>query len=314
MRKKSLTSGIVFFLFLFGHSYAETYRFAGGPAGGTFQYYAEGAASLAAKSGMDVKPDSSEGSTVNIRLADSGKADFSVAYSGDVFKALKGMLSKDKKKYTDVLAMGFFFNAAFQLIVKADSGITSARQLIRKPVGVGNFGSAALASAEMFFSEIGLWQSVKKRFDGYSKAEESFSKGELDAFCIFTGFPNDSAEKAASRNRIALIDLLKDVQETDMFKKYPYLSKTTIPANTYKGVDTDTDTFQDSALWIVNSRVPAEDVYKFLGVVYSDEGLISMVKAHPSAKEMSLKNGIRGVVTPLHPGAEKFWKEKGILK
>lgn len=305
---------MVFFLFLCGYSDAEIYRFAGGPAGGTFQYYAESAASLAARSGMDIKPDSSEGSTVNIRLVNSGKAAFGIAYSGDVFKASKGRLSKDKKKYTDVLATGYFFSAAAQLIVKADSGITSARQLSGKSVGVGNFGSAALASCEIFFSEIGLWQAVRKKFDGYSKAEESFSKGELDAFWIFTGFPNDAAEKAGSRNKIALIDLLKDARETDMFRKYPYLSETAIPAHTYKGIDTDTDTFQDSALWIVNYRVPAEDVYKFLSAVYSDEGLKFMATSHPSAKEMRLENGIKGVVTPLHPGAEKFWKEKGILK
>jgi len=314
MRKNIPISGLVFFLFLCGYSGAETWRFAGGPAGGTFQYFAEGIASLAVKSGMEIKPDSSEGSTVNIRLADSGKADFGISYSGDIFKATQGMLSKDTKKYSDVLVMGYLFSAAAQLIVKADSDIGSAKELGGKSVGVGNFGSAALASCELFFSEIGLWHSIRKRFDGYNQAEQSFSKGELDAFWIFTGFPNESAETAAAHNRIALIPLLKDAREADMFKKYPYLSETVIPANTYKGVAADTPTFQDSALWIVNSRVSAENVYKLLSMVYSEEGLKFMAQIHPSAKEMSIGNGLKGVVTPLHPGAGKFWKEKGILK
>ncbi|OQX25341.1 MAG: C4-dicarboxylate ABC transporter substrate-binding protein [Desulfobacteraceae bacterium IS3] len=302
------------FFLLGGYSHAETYRFAGGPAGGTFQYYAEALASLALKAELNVKPNSSEGSIVNIRLVNSGKSDFAVAYSGDVFKALNGIFSNDTKKYSNVLAMCYFFSAAAQLIVKSDSDIKSAKELRGKSVGVGNFGSAALASCELFFSEIGLWHSIRKRFDGYNQAEQSFSKGELDAFWIFTGFPNDAAEKAAAHNTIALIDLLKDIQETDMFKKYPYFTKTSIPANTYRGVVTDTPTFQDSALWIVNPRVPAEDVYKFLSIVYSDEGLKFMAQIHPSAKEMSIGNGLKGVVTPLHPGAGKFWKEKGILK
>lgn len=314
MRKIFFISGFVLFFFLCGYCHAETYRFAGGPAGGTFQYYAEGVASLAAGAGMDVKPYPSEGSIVNIRLVNSGKADFAVVYAGDIFKALNGMLPKDRKKYTDADVMGHFFSAAAHLVVKADSGITSAKELIRQPVGVGNFGSAALTSSELFFSELGLWQAVIKRFDGYNQAEALFSKGEIVAFWVFSGFPNDSVKKAGAHNRIALIDLLKDVQETDMFKKYPYLSKTVIPANTYKGVGTDTPTFQDSALWIVNSRVSADDVYKLLSIVYSREGLKLMAQVHPSAKEMSLENGVRGAATPLHPGAEKFWKEKGILK
>jgi TRAP transporter TAXI family solute receptor len=314
MRKKFSVAVLVFFIFLCRYSEAETYRFVGGPAGGTFQYYAEGLASLGAGSGINVKADASEGSVVNVRLVNSGKADFGIAYSGDIFKALHGMLSKDTKKYSEVRVMGYLFSAAAQLVVKADSGIRSAKDLKGQSVGVGNFGSAALMNAELFFSEIGLWHSLKKKFEGYNQAEAAFSKGEQAAFWVFTGFPNDAVEKAAAHNRIALIDLLKDIQETDMFKKYPYFTKTVIPANTYRGVTADTPTFQDSALWIVNPRVSADDVYKLLSTVYSDEGLKFMAKIHPSAKEMRLENGLRGAVTPLHPCAEKFWKEKGMLK
>ena len=98
------------------------------------------------------------------------------------------------------------------------------------------------------------------------------------------------------------------------YEKYPYFAKLSIPAGTYKGVDRDIPSFQDSALWVANSKVPADVVYTLLSKIYTPEGLAHMVNVKKTAKAMSIEDGIKGIVTPLHPGAEKFWKEKGILK
>jgi TRAP-type uncharacterized transport system substrate-binding protein len=86
-----------------------------------------------------------------------------------------------------------------------------------------------------------------------------------------------------------------------------------VPAGTYKGVDHDTSSFQDSALWVANADVPADVVYDLLSKIYTDDGLKYMVSQKKTFKEMSVETGINGIVTPLHPGAEKFWKEKGLL-
>ena len=71
--------------------------------------------------------------------------------------------------------------------------------------------------------------------------------------------------------------------------------------------------FQDSALWVANKDVSADVVYKLLSAIYTDEGLAHMLSQKKTFKAMSVKSGIDGIVTPLHPGAEKFWKEKGLL-
>jgi hypothetical protein len=76
----------------------------------------------------------------------------------------------------------------------------------------------------------------------------------------------------------------------------------------------DVPSFQDSALWVANSKVSDDVVYKLLSLIYTPEGLKHMVEQKSTFKEMSLENGVKGIVTPMHPGAEKFWKDKGILK
>jgi TRAP transporter TAXI family solute receptor len=111
-----------------------------------------------------------------------------------------------------------------------------------------------------------------------------------------------------------MINLAADAEESGFFDKYPYFSRLKIPAGTYKGVDYDVPSFQDSALWVANAKVPADVVYALLSKIYTPEGLAHMVNVKSTAKAMSVEGGITGIITPLHPGAEKFWKEKGVLK
>jgi TRAP transporter TAXI family solute receptor len=290
------------------------FKFSGGPSGGTFQYYASAISTLAKKNKINVLSSSSGGSIENIRLTDSGKTNFSVAYSGHVFQALNGRMKGDTKKYENVLAVAYFYGAPAQLIVRADSGIKSAKQLEGKRVGVGNAGSGAAANAELFFTELGIWDKIDRNFLGYREAAGAFGNNQLDAFWVFVGFPNASVLEAALQNKIDLVDVYKDAETVGLFKKYPYFAKVVIPADTYKGVSTPTNTFQDSTLWVANSKVPADTVYNLLKAVFSKEGLEYMVSVHKSAKAMSVENGTKGIITPLHPGAEKFWKEMGVLK
>jgi len=305
---------LVFTLTLSLSASARMYKMSGGPSGGTFQYYASAISTLAKKHKINLLASSSGGSIENIRLTNSGKTNFSVAYSGNVFQAREGIMKGDPRKYENVMALSYFYGAPAQLVVRADSGITSAKQLVGKRVGVGNAGSGAAANAELFFTELGIWDKIKRNFLGYRQAAGAFKNNQLDAFWLFTGFPNSAVIEAALQTDVNLIDVYKDAEEAGMFKKYPYFSKVVIPANTYKGVTTDTVTFQDSTLWVANSKMSDDLVYKLLTLVYSKEGLAYMVSVHKSAKAMSVANGTKGIVTPMHPGAEKFWKEKGILK
>ncbi|MCU7807717.1 MAG: C4-dicarboxylate ABC transporter substrate-binding protein, partial [Candidatus Thiodiazotropha sp. (ex Semelilucina semeliformis)] len=89
--------------------------------------------------------------------------------------------------------------------------------------------------------------------------------------------------------------------------------KLSVPACTYRGVDSDSTSFQGSSLWVANKDVPDDVVYEMLSLIFTEEGLAHMRAQKKTFKEMAVKDGVKGIVTPLHPGAEKFWKEKGIM-
>ena len=290
--------------------------FGGGPAGGTFQVVANGIqvyGPVKAIKDYTVRDQSSAGSVENLRKVDSGRMNMGVVYSGHVWLGREGKMKNDPKKYTDVMAVSYLYGAPAQLVVRAGSGIKSTKDLVGKKVGVGNAGSGAFANCELFFSHMGVWDKIERNAMGYNDAAQAFGNRQLDAFWLFTAFPSGAVIMAAQTNDIELVNLGKDAEDSGFFKKYPYFAKLAVPGGTYKGVDYDAPAFQDSTLWVANAKVSADAVYQLLAVIYTPEGLQHMVGQKKTFKEMAVKDGIKGIVTPLHPGAVKFWKEKGIM-
>lgn len=255
----------------------ERYIFTGGKPGGTSIYYANAISQLAKNKNMNFMVNSSGGAVEQIRLVDAGKSDFSLAYSGQAYHAARGELKNDPTKYENIRAMGFFYGAPAQLIINKNSNIESTYDLAGKKVAVGNAGSGAAEMSKLFFTELGIWDDIDARFIGYRQSAEAFNNGQVDAFWVFVGYPNASVTEAAFRSDVDLVNIYEDGESIDLYKKYPYLEKETIPGDTYQGVDNDVETFQDKTLWIVNNEVPNEVVYEILDATFSKEGLEHMV-------------------------------------
>ena len=295
---------------------AERMVFGGGPAGGTFQIVANAIQTFGpvkASEDYSVKAQSSAGSVENLRKVDRGRMQFAAVYSGHVYLGREGRLKNDEKRYENVLAVAYLYGAPAQLVVRRGEGIESTRDLVGRKVGVGNAGSGAFANCELFFTHLGIWDQIERNAMGYNDAAAAFGNNQLDAFWLFTAFPSGAVIMAAQTNDIDLIDLEKDAVESGFFEQYPYFAPLSVPAGTYRGVDHETPSFQDSTLWVANAKVPDDVVYDLLSKVYTDEGLAWMVNQKKTFREMSIETGTKGIVTPLHPGAERFWKEKGVL-
>lgn len=295
---------------------AKRIVFSGGPAGGTFQVVANAIqvyGPVKENKDFKVKAQSSAGSVENLRKVDRGKADFGVVYSGHVYLGRNGRLKNDDKKYENVMAVAYLYGAPAQLVTRKGSGIKSVKDLVGKKVGVGNAGSGAFANCELFFTHMGVWDKIEQNALGYNDAAAAFGNNQLDAFWLFTAFPSGAVIMAAQSNEIELVDVGKDAEESGFFEEYPYFSRLSVPAGTYRGVEADSPSFQDSSLWVANANVPDQVVYDLLSTIYTDEGLAHMVSQKKTFKEMKVEDGVKGIVTPMHPGAVRFWKEKGVL-
>jgi TRAP transporter TAXI family solute receptor len=288
--------------------------FSGGPQGGTFQYFSNGISIRLSKTmaNLEVSNTASAGSLENLRRVNSGEADFGIVYSGDIYLGRNGKLTKDTNKYENVHVMAFLYGAPAHLVTLAGSDIESVSDLAGKRVAVGGPGSGAASVAQRYFTALGLWDQMDIEFLGYSKAAAALGDKLIDAFWVIAGFPNASVIQAAASNPIKMLNVVEAAEKAGFLEQYPFYTPLTIPQGTYRGVDYDIHSFQDSALWVAGKHVDAKVVEAALGEIFSKDGLAFMVKVKSTAKAMSVEGGLRGIVTPIHLGAESFWKAKGL--
>jgi len=317
-RRWLLTAGILFAGILLALPTTglakDRLAFSGGPEGGTFQYFSNGIAIRLTKNidGLEVSNMASAGSLENLRRVNSGEADFGIVYSGDTYLGRNGRLTKDTNEYKNVYALAYLYGAPAHLVVLQSGGIDKVADLAGKRVAVGGAGSGAAGAAQRYFTSLGLWDKMNVEFLGYSKAAAALGDGLIDAFWVFAGFPNSSVIQAAASNKIKILSVVEAGEAAGFFDDYPFYTQLTIPAGTYSGVDYDVHSFQDSALWVAGAHVDSKWVEAALADVFSKEGLAYMVKVKSTAKAMSVEGALNGIVTPIHPGAESFWRDKGL--
>ncbi len=99
----------------------------------------------------------------------------------------------------------------------------------------------------------------------------------------------------------------------ELTKKFPFYSRIVIPKGTYKGQEKDTPTITTMAQWVVDANVPDDVVYQLTKALW-ENGAAKMAQAHAKGKDVQMKTALAGMAIPLHPGAEKYYKEKGVIK
>ena len=311
MTKKLALLSVI--LFSSSPSLAKQYfRFTGGPTGGTFQIFANSIATFINQNDKDVKfsVQASGGSTENLRRIHANKAQFGVVHSGDLYLGRIGKLKGDAKAYDNVLALGILYKSAAQLAVLKNSGIRTLSDLKGKKVGIGGPGSGAAASAERFFQATGIWNAIDKQYIGYSKAASGIKDNQIDAMWVVSGVPTRAIIELGASKDMSLISLIAEANKHKLFKSYPFYKPFEIKKGSYDGIEPLT-TFADSTVWVASKKVSTEDVYKSLKRIYSDTGIKYLSSVTQSAKNMSPDSAIKGIEVPLHPGAIKFWSEKG---
>ncbi|BCR07049.1 C4-dicarboxylate ABC transporter substrate-binding protein [Desulfuromonas versatilis] len=285
----------------------------GGPAGGTYQKVAAGLQEVMhlAAPGMRVSVERTGGSLANLKGVEQRSLDMAIVYAGDAYLAARGQLEKHLPPTREVRALTRIYGATAHLVVLANSRIRSVHDLQRKRVAIGNPGSGAALAAERFFTALGLWGEVIPVYLGYSMAAEELSRGRVEAVWEMVGFPSESLTELGRRARIRLLDVQAPALAGGLYNAYPFYRPMVIPAGTYPGQQAEVASYQDSALWVANSHMDPELVATALEKLFSNEGMEAMRRSHPSTRNLDQALGLFGVEIPLHPGAERFWKEQG---
>ena len=253
------------------------------------------------------------GSVANINGIRTGDLDLGVAQSDWQYHAYNGT-APDKfpdGKFEGLRAVFSVHPEPFTVVARADSGINSIDDLKGKRVNIGNPGSGQRGTMEVLMDKMG-WT-----MDDFALASELKSSEQAAALCdnkvdaiVFTvGHPNGSIKEATTSCESKLINVDNDAAK-GLANDNDFYAMATIPGGMYTGTDDDVTTFGVGATFVSSTETPEEVVYEITKAVF--ENFDRFKKMHPAFANLKEENMIKNNLSaPLHPGAEKYYKEKG---
>jgi TRAP transporter TAXI family solute receptor len=297
---------------------AETKFVTIGTGGVTGVYYAAGGAICRlmnkdrAKYGIRCSVESTGGSVYNINTIKAGELDFGVAQSDVQYNAVKGLAQfKDGGPVKDLRAVFSIHPEPMTLVARKEAGIKSFADLKGKRVNIGNPGSGQRATMEVLMAAEGM------KVSDFSLASElkpdehgaALCDNKIDAFVYVVGHPSANIQDPTTTCGAQLVNITGPAVDK-LVAEYPYYAVATIPGGLYANNPNDTKTFGVVASFVTSSKVPNNVVYLLVKSVF--DNFDDFKKLHPAFAHLDPKDMIKnGLSAPLHPGAVKYYKEKG---
>ncbi|QIE55574.1 TAXI family TRAP transporter solute-binding subunit [Pikeienuella piscinae] len=254
---------------------------------------------------------STGGSIANINAIKAGDMDMGVAQSDWQFHAYNGTSQFEGDKFDKERAVFSVHGEPFTVIARADAGIESFEDLKGKRVNVGNPGSGQRATMEVVLNAMGWTMDDFALASELKPAEQSAALGDnkVDAIIYTVGHPNGSIQEATSTVDARIIPVTGAAIDK-LIADNPYYASATIPGGMYSGNESDVTTFGVKATFVTSSDVPDDVVYTVVKAVFDNFDRFKGL--HPAFANLKEEEMIKdGLSAPLHPGAEKYYKERG---
>ena len=262
--------------------------------------------------GIRCSAESTGGSVYNINTFRAGELEFGVAQSDWQYHAYRGTSKfEDKGAFTELRAVFSVHPEPFTLIVRKGSGITSFEGLKGKKVNVGNPGSGQRATMEVVMEAFGMKMSdfsLAAELKG-SEMAQAICDNKIEAMIYTVGHPAAAVTQASSSCDVELVSVTgapidKLVADNSFYRV------ASVPGGMYAGSPNETTTFGVGATVITSTAVPEEVVYTVVKAVF--DNFADFKKLHPAFANLKEDQMISdGLSAPLHPGALKYYKERG---
>ena len=223
-------------------------------------------------------------------------------------------LYKGKETVKNLRAIASLFPETMHIVALKRANINKIDDMRGKKISVSSPGSGGEADIKAILGALGITFNDFNAVNLDQATSAQYMKDKLlDAFWTTIGYPGRSVIDIAHTREINLVPF-SDEEIEKVIKEYPYYVKAVIPGGTYKGVDEDTQTLSVMAIWAVDADVDEEVIYQVTKALWNNVNLARIHLAHAKAKNITLETALDGISIPLHPGAEKFYKEVGLIK
>ncbi|MGB2078618.1 MAG: TAXI family TRAP transporter solute-binding subunit [Vibrio sp.] len=259
--------------------------------------------------------ESTGGSVYNVNALRSGELDFGVVQSDWQYHGYNGTSQfEDQGEFKDMRAVFSLHTEPFNVIARTDAGINGVADLKDKRVNIGNPGSGDRATLEVVMKAMG-WTTDDFKLASELKGSErsqALCDNKIDAFVYVVGHPNGSIKEATTSCDAKLVPVTGE-QIDKIVSDNPYYAYSTVPGGMYKGTDQDVKSFGVAATLVSSTKVSDEAVYNLTKAVF--ENFDTFKRLHPAFANLKKEDMVQaGISIPLHPGAEKYYKEAGLIK
>ncbi len=264
------------------------------------------------KHGIRCSAPSTGGSNYNIGQIKAGELDFGVAQSDWQYHAYNGSSKWKGKQFKKLRAVFSVHPEPFQILVRKGARIKGWNDLKGKRVNIGNPGSGQRGSVEEMMKAAGWTKKSFKLATELTSTEQSkaLCDGKIDAYIYSVGVPNAGVSIATDGCGAKIVDFNGKIAQSFVTPDKPYYAWATIPKGTYKTTDADVRTWGVKATFVTSADTPIDVVYEVVRAVF--ENLDNFRSLHPAFRNLDPKVMIKdGLSAPLHPGAVKYYKEKG---
>ena len=283
-----------------------------GTGGESGTYYAFGgvlANYIGQNSDLSINVVSTGGTAANITGIQNGLYDLATVQSDVSTYAYFGTNSFEGNAISDFRVLGALYAETVQ-IVTCNSALTSVADLKGKSVCVGDVGSGTyfntvdvLAAYDMTLDDI------TPVYQSFGDSTESIKDGKIDAAFICAGAPTNAVVDLATSKSVYLISIDEE-HMTKLLASCPWYASLTIPAGTYNGFDQDAVTITVKATLVAKTSLSEDAAYKIVSTIFNNTQAIAGL--HGKGAELSLSFATEGIAVPFHPGAAKYFAEKGI--
>ena len=256
---------------------------------------------------------SSRGSVDNVNAIISGLRNSGFAQSDVAYWAYTGTGTMEgKEPAKDLRTIAALFQEHIHLVALKKSNINSVKDLKGKRVSLDEPGSGTYVDAKLILESNGLSTSdVKAEALKGKAATDALRNGKVDAIFVVAGYPTGAIVELASAVDIKLVPI-DGAGAKALTSKYGFFSESPIPSGTYEGVD-QVNTVAVGAQWFTSAKEDSELIYQITKALWNKESRKLMDVGHAKGKTITPDTALSGVGVPLHPGAEKFYKEAGFL-
>ncbi|MGQ9824096.1 MAG: TAXI family TRAP transporter solute-binding subunit [Desulfotomaculales bacterium] len=257
--------------------------------------------------GMNASAQSTGASVANINMLKDGSVDLAFVQNDIAYYAASGTEMFKDKKVEGLKGLASLYPETIQIITLEKTGIKDISGLKGKRVAVGAAGSGTEANARQILEAYGItYKDLTAQYLSFAEAANNFKDGNIDAAFVTAGFPTAAVQDIAAQHKVVLLPVPEDIAGK-LISKYPFYTKITIPANTYPNQDKAVSTVAVKAMLAVTDKMDADTAYNIVKAIYGN--LDRLQAAHSVGKLITKASAREGMSIPLHPGAEKYFKE-----